>query len=117
MSAARWWGGWLVTVVVGYGILPAVIGFWPWLSDAPPAGCEAPAWCLSSREQGRFVLLVWSLMALPFVLPATFVVLVLIRWAMARGESPMLTPSRVLGVLRLAILLIPSALAFMAVAS
>ncbi len=98
-------------MAVGFVVLPAAIGFWPWLSEARPPGCEAPDWCLSSREKGFLAAYLW-LWVVPFALAATFLLLLSVRWATLRSSNPPPPISRILGVLRVAVLLVPAAWVF-----
>lgn len=117
MHAARWWGQWLLTVLVGYGVVPAAIGLWPWHSDALPPGCGVPIdWCISDRDWMRFLLLAWAYIA-PAVLVCTLAILVLLYRASGREGASATSWRVIFWAVRLTVLLGPAALGLYSLSS
>ncbi|TNC51742.1 hypothetical protein [Mumia zhuanghuii] len=86
MRAAQWWGGWLVTMLAGYVVLPVALALLYGQLGAAP-GCDTRGFAGCAEDQALLVLIGWGFV-LPLVLAGTLFVLAVLWQAMPRQLPP-----------------------------
>lgn len=92
MRTAQFWGGWLVTMLAGYVVLPVALAL-VYGQLGTTAGCDTRGFAACAEDHALLVLIGWGFV-LPLVLAGTLFVLAVMWRAMPR-QLPLPAPWRV----------------------